>query len=129
VYGRNPERGESFAHEMSEHLQIDVQPNPDLVEALHVSDICVTCTPAKKFFVWKDDVAPGTFIAAVGADSPDKQELEPALLADGKLVVDILDQCEHVGELHHAIAAGLMSREGVHAELGELIAGKRPGRT
>jgi alanine dehydrogenase len=129
VYGRNPEKTRTFAIDMSEHLQIDVQPIADLIKSLHGSDVCVTCTPAKKFFISKKTVVPGTFIAAVGADSPDKQELEPSLLANSQLVVDILDQCERVGEVHHAIAAGLMTREDVHAELGEVILGRRPGRT
>jgi alanine dehydrogenase len=45
------------------------------------------------------------------------------------VVVDILDQCAGVGELHHALAAGLLTRESVHAEIGEIVAGTRPGRT
>jgi len=74
-------------------------------------------------------VRPGTFVAAVGADSETKQELEPALLAKNKTVVDIVDQCASIGELHHAIASGLMTKQHVHAELGEVIAETKPGRT
>src|SRR5687768_4656573 len=74
-------------------------------------------------------VQPGTFVAAVGADSETKQELEPALLAQNKTVVDILDQCASIGELHHVIASDLMTKQHVHAELGEVIAGIKPGRT
>lgn len=72
---------------------------------------------------------PGTFIAAVGADSEDKQELEPALLCSSKIVVDILEQSATIGELHHALEAGCVSRDDVHAELGEIVAGRKPGRT
>jgi len=130
AYSRNREKAARFAEEMSAALQIRVRPVADLDDDdIQASDVCVTCTPAKQYFLRKEYVRPGTFIAAVGADSPDKQELEPALLASSKVVVDILDQCERVGELHHAIAAGLMTRESVHAELGEIIAGKKPGRT
>ena len=89
----------------------------------------MTCTTSRRAFLQKDDVAPGTFIAAVGADNPDKQELEPALLAAATLVVDVLDQCAEIGELHHALAANLLRREQVHAELAEVVAGRRPGRT
>jgi len=71
----------------------------------------------------------GMFIAAVGADSPDKQELDAELLVGNRVVVDILDQCAHVGELHHALQRGLLTRGDVHAELGELVAGRKPGRT
>jgi ornithine cyclodeaminase/alanine dehydrogenase len=55
--------------------------------------------------------------------------LEPALLAQNKTVVDIVDQCASIGELHHAIASGLMTEQSVHAELGEVVAGIKPGRT
>ena len=78
----------------------------------------------------RDDVRPGTFIAAVGADNRGKQELEPgAGRAPPTLVVDVLEQCAEIGELQHALAAGLMTREHVHAELGDVVAGRRPGRT
>jgi hypothetical protein len=67
--------------------------------------------------------------AAVGADSPDKQELEPALVASSRVVVDILEQCARVGELHHALEADLMTEAGMHGDLGDIVAGKLPGRT
>jgi len=130
AYSRNREKAACFTEEMSAVLQIRVRPVADLDDDnIQASDVYVTCTPAKQYFLRKEYIRPGTFIAAVGADSPDKQESEPALLASSKVVVDILDQCERVGELHHAIAAGLMTRESVHAELGEIIAGNKPGRT
>ena len=106
-----------------------LQATKDLQAALRGSDVCVTCTASRRAFLQKADVAPGTFIAAVGADNPDKQELEPALLASATLVVDVLDQCAEIGELHHALAANLLRREQVHAELAEVVAGRRPGRT
>jgi ornithine cyclodeaminase/alanine dehydrogenase-like protein (mu-crystallin family) len=67
-------------------------------------------------------------VAAVGADSPDKQELEPRLLAEALLVVDMLEQCASIGELHHALAAGVLTREAVHAELADVLTGRRRGR-
>jgi alanine dehydrogenase len=75
-----------------------------------------------------NDVQPGTFIAAVGADSEDKQELDPTLLTQATVVVDSLEQCATIGELHHALEAGLLTRAAVHAELGQVIAGRRPSR-
>jgi ornithine cyclodeaminase/alanine dehydrogenase-like protein (mu-crystallin family) len=69
------------------------------------------------------------FIAAVGADSHGKQELEPALVAGATLVVDVLEQCAEIGELQHVLAAGLRTREQVHAELADVVAGRKPGRT
>ena len=118
-----------FANELTEELSIDIEAASDLRTAVRQSDICVTCTPSKQYFVKEDFVASGTFIAAVGADHSDKQELEPALLSRSKVVVDVLEQCATIGELHHAIDAGAIRRDNVYGELGEVIAGVKPGRT
>jgi alanine dehydrogenase len=106
-----------------------VEAGKDLRAALGESDVCVTCTPARRAFVAEADVAPGTFVAAVGADNQGKQEIDPALVARATLVVDVLEQCAEIGELQHALGAGLMTREQVHAELGDVVIGRRPGRT
>ncbi len=129
AHSRSAASMERFSQECSARWGIDVTPSPDLEAALADTDICVTCTPAKGAFVKASWVRPGTFVAAVGADSPDKQELDPALLKGHKVVADILDQCLHVGEIHHGVAGGFLTAEDVHAELGEVIAGLRPGRT
>jgi len=122
-------RALQFADEMSSALHMTAQATDDLSYAVQDSDVCVTCTPSKKYFIKKTAVKPGTFIAAVGADNADKQELEPKLLAGSKLVVDILEQCAAIGELHHALDSGVMTKQNVHAELGEVVAGKKMGRT
>jgi ornithine cyclodeaminase/alanine dehydrogenase-like protein (mu-crystallin family) len=90
------------------------------------ADVVVTSTPSRAAILHR--VEPGTFVAAVGADSHEKQEIAPALMASSKVVTDVTDQCASIGDLHHAIAAGAMTREQVHAELGEIVAGRRPGR-
>jgi ornithine cyclodeaminase/alanine dehydrogenase-like protein (mu-crystallin family) len=74
------------------------------------------------------DVAPGIFIAAVGTDNPEKQELQPELIATNKLVANVLEQCAVMGDLHHALDAGAITLADVHAELGEVVAGRKPGR-
>jgi alanine dehydrogenase len=74
-------------------------------------------------------VRPGTFIAAVGADSENKQELDPTILARATVVVDNLDQCATIGELHHALDAGVLTRDAVHGDLAQIASGQRPGRT
>jgi alanine dehydrogenase len=100
----------------------------DLAAAATSSDIIVTCTTAERYFITEDMVRPGTFIAAVGADNEHKQEIDPQLLARAKVVTDLTEQAARIGELHHAIAAGVMSAAQVHAELGEVVAGRKPGR-
>lgn len=129
VWDRDQALAQRFADELVADLKIDIELVADLENAVKQSDICVTCTPSKHPFLKKDFVSPGTFIAAVGSDNPEKQELEPALLSGNKLVADVLDQCATIGELHHALAEGLMTRESAYAELGEVVAGLKPGRT
>ena len=120
---------ERFAARLSSELELEIEPVTEAAAAVRRSDVAVTCTPSRRAYVSPSDVRGGTFIAAMGADSPEKQELDPSLLASSKVVVDILEQCEKVGELHHALRLGAMRREQVHAELGEVVAGRKPGRT
>ncbi len=123
------EQARLFAGGVAEELGLPVEIVSQAGEATRRSDLCVTCTPSRRFFLRHADVRPGTFVAAVGADSPEKQELDPVLLAESTVVVDLLEQAATIGDLHHALDAGLMTREDVHAELGEVVAGKKPGRT
>jgi alanine dehydrogenase len=118
-----------LAAQLSRELPIDIEAIRSLPNAIRSSDVVVTCTPATEFFVHKEDVAPGTFVAAVGADDSHKQEIDPALLASAKVVADSLQQVCSIGDTHHAIANGLMRKESVYAELAEIVAGKKAGRT
>jgi len=109
--------------------EFEIQAVTDLGRAVRESDVCITCTTATKFFIRKEDVSPGTFIAAVGADDSHKQEIDPALLGSAKVVADSLEQCCTIGDTHHAITEGDMRKEDVYAELSEVVAGRKPGRT
>jgi alanine dehydrogenase len=128
VYDKSADRAQRLAQQLATDLGILITPVLDLAAAVRQSDICVTCTTSHNPVLGPGDVSPGTFIAAVGADNPEKQELDPALMAKSKIVADILEQCAVMGDLHHAIAAGAVTRADVHAELGEIVAGKKPGR-
>lgn len=128
VFDADPSRARRFAEERSREISIPIEVAPDLAEAVRASDVCVTCTPSRQPIVWDGDVRAGSFLAAVGADSAEKQELDPRILARAKVVVDSLEQCAGIGDLHHAIAAGLVTKTDVHAELAELVEGRRPGR-
>ncbi len=122
-------RAQRYAAEMSAELGLRVEPVRDLSAAVRASDVCVTCTPSKSALLLREDVRPGTFIAGVGADAETKQELDPRLFSGSTVVVDSLDQCAAFGDLHHALESGLIAREGVHADLADIVAGRRPGRT
>jgi alanine dehydrogenase len=129
AYDQDQAQAQRFADRLAQELRIDVEAASDLQTAVGQSDVCVTCTPSDAPFLKAEFVSPGTFIAAVGADNPEKQELEPTLLSHSKIVVDLLEQCATIGEVHHALDAGVITREDVYAELGELVAGVKPGRT
>jgi len=129
AYDRDAEKAQVFATALGAETGVPITTVSDLPSAVAESDIVITCTTARGYFVTREMVRPGTFIAGVGADNEDKQELDPALLAASKLVTDLTEQCAVIGDLHHALAAGAMTRSDVHAELGEIIAGLKPGRT
>jgi ornithine cyclodeaminase/alanine dehydrogenase-like protein (mu-crystallin family) len=114
---------------MREALGLDVAAVDDPRDATKTSDIVVTVTPARTPILSRDMVRGGTFIAAVGADSPDKNEIASDLFAAATIVVDSRAQCAVMGDLHHALAAGAVDLGDVHADLGDLVMGRKPGRS
>ena len=118
----------AMAAELGPALGLDVRAADSLAVARQ-SDVIVTCSSARKAFLTPYLVRPGTFIAAVGADNPDKQEIDPRLYAASLAVVDSLEQAAEIGDLHHALAAGAIRHEHVHATLGEILCGQRGGRS
>jgi alanine dehydrogenase len=128
AYDRDGEQALRFSQDLISDLRMSVVPVSNLSAAVRQSDICVTCTTSRQPLLGSDDVSPGTFIAAVGADNPQKQELHPSLMAASKVVCDILEQCAVMGDLHHALESGVVTRANVYAELGEVVAGTKPGR-
>jgi len=129
AYDVDSTRSQKFANDLSTELTIAIKAVDQLEGATLQSDICVTCTPSKQFYLKREHIAPGTFIAAVGADNAEKQELDPILLGRSKIVADIVEQCATIGELHHALDQKVIHKDQVHAELGEVVAGTKPGRT
>jgi ornithine cyclodeaminase/alanine dehydrogenase-like protein (mu-crystallin family) len=119
-------KARSFAAEMDGKIRVESVER--LGEAALASDAIVTCTSARRPFLNAADVAPGAFVAAVGADSGDKNELGPDLMAAATIVTDSTAQCLGMGDLRHAVQAGAARPDAVHAELGEIVAGRRPGR-
>jgi len=128
AFDKEESLAEKFGTEMSAELGIPVIAVKNFKEGTQQSDVIVTCTTSRQFFLKKEHVLPGAFIAAVGADSHDKQEIEPELLASSKVICDVLEQCIRIGDLHHAVQANLMTRANVYAELHEIVCGSKPGR-
>ena len=129
VYDRDGCRSDRFANEHPAVPGCEIVVASDLKHALQGSDVVVTCTSSREPVLHAGDVRAGTFIAAVGADNPEKWEIDPGLMMRCTVVVDDLEQCSQCGDLHHALDAGVMAVEDVHARLGELVAGRKPGRT
>jgi alanine dehydrogenase len=129
AFDSNYDAAKEFARRFANELDLAIEPASEIQAALEKSDVCITCTTATEFFIRREDVRPGTFIAAVGADDSHKQEIDPALMASAKVIADSLDQCCAIGDTHHAIMNGLMERESVHAELAEIVAGTKPAPT
>lgn len=97
-----------------------------------ISDQCriiVTTTPSKTPLLLAGQVKKGTHITAVGSDTPEKQELDAAILRDADvLVADSISQCMERGEIFRATQSGMLKKEKVK-ELGMVISGKETGRT
>ena len=121
-------RAEQMAGDLKRELGFDITVVDDFSAAAQQADVCITCTPSHEYILGPADVRPGTFIAGVGADNPEKRELAPELMAASKVVVDVLEQCATIGDLHHALEEQTMTREQVHGELGAVVAGRKSGR-
>ena len=106
-----------------------VHVSTSISDAVSAADLIVTCTTSTEFLLKVADIQAGTFVAGVGVDAEHKRELSPDLLKKSRVVVDVLEQCAAFGDLHHAIAGGVMTAADVHAELGEIVTGRRSGRS
>lgn len=122
----SPDRArlDTYCAEMREAFGLHTRAAANAEEVARASDVLITATPSRGPLVRSEWIRPGTHITAVGSDSPGKQELDPAMLDRADLlVVDRQSQCAAFGELAHAPSAR------VYAQLGEIVAGLKPGRT
>ncbi|HEX4600288.1 MAG TPA: hypothetical protein VH116_02750, partial [Gemmatimonadales bacterium] len=127
VWNRTRERAAALAQELAPVVETRVA--PALEPAVRAHRVIVTATASTVPLVQAAWVGPGVHVTSVGTGSPEKIELEPALLARAdKLVVDRVVQAERYGNLRHALARGAVTRDQVYAELGDLAAGRLPGR-
>lgn len=128
AYDTNRVAAERFCAELSMRHGVDCHVTRDVRTATLSSRIVVTTTPSHHPILDVGDVAPGTFVAAVGADNEDKQEIGVELLRDSVVVVDDLDQCAKMGDLHHALAANALTPADVRTSLDQIVAGRVSGR-
>jgi alanine dehydrogenase len=129
VISAHPERTREYAEEVRREYGLEVEEVREIREAVEGSDVVVTTTPSRQPLVREEWVSEGTHLNAIGADAPGKQELDPGLLRRAKVVVDDVEQAVHSGEINVPLSSGLFRREDLYGELGEIVAGKKPGRT
>jgi ornithine cyclodeaminase len=128
VWGPLTEELANYEREM-ESRGFSVETTLDAATILRTCRLVVTATPSKTPLLSAADLQPGTHITAVGSDTPEKQELDPAILSRADVIVaDSLAQCRLRGEIHKALEAGWI-REDRCVELGAVISGRAEGRT
>jgi alanine dehydrogenase len=124
----NPIAAERFADEARARFNVVAEVATDIRQAASASQIVITSTPSRRALLNRGDIPAGTFVAAVGADNEGKQEIAADLLRQAVVVVDDLDQCSKMGDLHHALAAGAMQPGHVRGSLDQIVTGLAPGR-
>lgn len=98
------------------------------IEVAAGSDIVCTATPSRHPLIKRQWIREGAHINAIGADAPGKQELDPQILLDARVVLDDLHQAVESGEVNVPIANGTYAESRIHGTLGEIIAGRIQGR-
>jgi len=100
----------------------------NIEEATGKSEIIITATPSKKPLIMKDWVKPGTHFSCIGSDMSGKEEIDPEILRDARIYVDDLEQNVNVGEIELPIKGGVITKDDVIGEIGEVINGSKDGR-
>ena len=131
VTSRDPRRTENFVRSQSiryPHIRFSDFPIYDLKEIAPRSKYVVTATSSEAPLLKKEWISPGTHITAAGANSPDKQELDPRIFMGARVFVDNREQTTLTGECRSAFRNGLIGESDMH-EIGGVLAGKTIGRT
>jgi alanine dehydrogenase len=128
IYNRTPARARALMEELASRYDVQVTVAEHPRQAVAGKDIIVTTTASNTPLVQADWISPGTHINAIGADAAGKQELDPVILSKASIFVDDWAQAQHSGEINVALSQGLLPAANLRASLGEVVAGKKPGR-
>ncbi|CAM9564640.1 unnamed protein product [Ectocarpus sp. 6 AP-2014] len=129
AYGLDVVKTKEWADEIEAELGYKVHVCKTAEECVRQSDVVFTQTPGSETVVELDWLRPHATIIASGSDQPTKNEIPAEVQKASKMVCDLVRQCEQVGELRSAIKAGVMTRDDVYAEIGDVVNGDKPGRT
>lgn len=128
VWARDLAKAEAAAQDLTISLGIAVEAMPNPEAACDSADIIVTTTPAERPILKAAWLQPGQHITAMGSDAEHKNEIDPTILTRASYIADSVAQTRCLGELHHAIRAGLIEPDRPFPELGQVIAGQALGR-
>jgi ornithine cyclodeaminase len=129
VYDQEESRVQQYAAEMESVLNAKILPASGVEDVICRSQAVVTCTPSRQPYIEPSWLHPGLHITAMGADLTGKQELEAEAVARADILVcDRKPQSFKMGEFQHAFNAGIISEASPVIELGEITAGRKPGR-
>ncbi len=129
VWTKTRAHGQKFVEEMKVKLQRPIKLMNTVEDTVKEADIIVTATPSREPILMNGWIKPGVHINAIGADAPGKEELDPAILKRAKVIVDDTIQAIHSGEINVPISKGIITEKDIYCELGEVVAGKKKGRT
>ncbi len=118
----------NFAKMITDNYGINATAVDTIKEAIIGSDVISTTTPSRVPVIKRNWVADGTHINAMGADAPGKQELESHLIEKSKIIIDCWDQASHSGEINIPVHEGIIRRSDIHAKIGDIVNGDKPGR-
>lgn len=130
VYSQSGKSAELLKKELESEVGIEIEPVSTAIEAVRAADLLATVTTAKEPILSADWLKPGVHINAVGSHRPDFREIDGATIKRAKLVVDSLEAVKsECGDFLLAIREGAIAEDHVTAEIGEVLAGSKPGRT
>ena len=130
VWSRTQKTLDAFVREeQPKYETLSIRASTDLKSVVEGADVVVTVTPARGAIVMQEWIAPGTHIAAIGADKGGDQELDPKILQQARIFVDDIRQCRTDGEINVPLQQRIIKEEDIAGEIGELITGKKAGRT
>ena len=128
VYDINEANMKHFAEEVRTQYDLQVEYASSVKNAVEKADIVITTTPVRSPIIKAGYIRQGAHINAIGADAPGKQELDPKILKQARIVIDNWEQASHGGEINVPLSEKLISREDIYADIGEIVCGKKSSR-
>ncbi len=114
AWDNNPDTLFKYKTDIESELGIPVTVAKSKEDAVRQADILVTTTRGKGSLVEADWIRPGTHIVAIGTDQQGKQELDPEIFRNAKLVVDSIAQCTEKGETWHPLNKNIITKDDIH---------------